>query len=419
MLLNCASPQKYFLRETMFFSIALLVRTVNSAVQHYRAQLRDGVCVVTSVGFVQGAHFEITFNPHAPGAAIACLATQAERDALMQRPSSACAAEINYSANVSAQRDIWRGSVRAGGTYYLMMLNCGDGHNDIDIEFSFKNRDSYLDSRDRLLSFIYQLFSTIYFIFAVVWILNGYFNSDFRIPLHTIFTFLPIIRSVSLFISRSIWQQKQHFDFASRWKSIATMLLEIWYYGMFFTGIGLACYGFCTYRNKFRRKDRVEVILCSILLSGGLVFLSRVSTFKEVIFGLFSLCFCFMWYIKNSFIYMIITSNLLKKMKENKVICAKIKLSRNFVSISLCLFVFTIIISCFVAGIELRESISVIILEIGLVLNSLVQMYFFLFRKTYSGDKIKYPKPIEIRRFALLKEPKTKPNLCCLYTMVN
>ena len=109
----------------------------------------------------------------------------------------------------------------------------------------------------------------------------------------------------------------------------------------------------------------------------------------------------------------------LKKMKKDKIICAKIKLSRNCVSISLWLFLLTIIVSCFVAGIELREAISVIVFEIGLILNSLVQMYFFLFRKRYSGNVCECPKKVEIRRFALLKEPKAKSYLCCLYERVN
>ena len=54
-----------------------------------------------------------------------------------------------------------------------------------------------------------------------------------------------------------------------------------------------------------------------------------------------------------------------------------------------------------------------ILLFVNLVLD------FFLFRKRYSGNVCECPKKVEIRRFALLKEPKAKSYLCCLYERVN
>jgi hypothetical protein len=300
----------------------------------------------------------------------------------------------------------WRGSIPVSGVYYLYFWACGRPHKQFNATVDFLNPTSRLDTRDMVLPRLYECFVAIYAVIALIWNINAISYLNFRVPLHTIFYLLPLIRSVSLWISRSYWIEASLNDFPAFWKTQALTILEFLFYALNLTGISLASAGFCTYRQKFDWRDSVITVLSSALVAAAVLSAQFVQTLQQAFFVLGLVCFSIAWYCKQGIILVIVMNNLLIQLQGDHQVVAKVSLSRGFAISSLLTLFLTMVVSSVLAAVGLRKMVCAVVLESGLLLNAWWHVHYFMFKKEHCGDPSEeVVKPVSVRKPILLTGP--------------
>lgn len=380
--------------------------------------------MLLSFGFHKGASFEVdaSVTPSTQSFAL-LLANETESQALYRHRiplQKVCAnvESVGLSATSDGQTNIhWTGTIPEDGVYNLFLINCGSGRSGFSLSVNYQNPNSHLDSRDDSAPYIYWVLSMIQGVLGTVWIMNGILFMNFRIPLHTIFCVLPMTRAVSLWVTSTKWNDLQTTGTYPFWKDVCQTSLEFIYYTLMFTGIAAACAGFCIFRNKFTRRDKREIVVSSALLTGGILATQHCPNFGYAIFGLgFTIC-NLIWYFKHSIINLIIATNLMKLMRKDPHVYAKVKLSRNFVVSSFSIIIGTLVLSLGAAGMDMQLCVYAVILESGLIVCTLLQLKFFMFRKQYSGDAEAPREQQTLVEFPMIIEPRAS-YLVCMTTRV-
>ena len=294
--------------------------------------------------------------------------------------------DLNFSVNYTNSSTFnWHGTVHQTSVYSLHLMNCDSNRSVFSVNAYFMNPGSYLDSRDEILLHLYLVFALVYFVISMVWWINAAIFTNFRVPLHTMFLLLPMIRCVILMLTSSNWGDVRLYDQENATKTNLMFILNFIYYTLMFTGIASASAGFCTYRTKFHWKDSAEIILSSFFLALGMQLVPLISDIQQAFFIMAILIFSILWYLKQSIVSMIIVTQLMQQMKDERVV-AKIKLAHCFAISSFITIVATTVISIYAAAVDSRKFVCSSFLEIGLIVSSILQLKFFLFRKEYYGE---------------------------------
>ena len=378
--------------------------------------------MLLSFGFRKNGTFDInvtaTINP-GPFSLLLATSDEAQkiyrhRSQLLRLCEAGGVALLNTSSlNGSAVQ--WKGSIKEDGVYNLFLLNSAHPRAVYSVEVDYQNPNSYLDSREDSIPQIYRILAAIQGLLGVFWLLNGLHYMNFRIPLHTIFCILPIVRMVSLFVTASKWDDLKATGTYLAWKEACQLLLEFVYYTLLFVGIAAACAGFCIFRNKLGNKDTREILVSSAMLTFGILATQHCPNFGFAIGGLSFTIFNLIWYFKHSIINLIIATNLLKLMKGDPHVYAKVRLSQNFVVSSFLTIIATLVSSLGAAGMEMELCVCAVILEGGLIMCTLLQQNFFMFRKKYSGDAEAPREPETVVEFPIIVEPR-RSYLACMTT---
>jgi hypothetical protein len=123
-----------------------------------------------------------------------------------------------------------------------------------------------------------------------------------------------------------------------------------------------------------------------MLVTGSILSVQFISDIQAAFFLLGVICFSILWYLKQGVMSIVMVTGLMKQMESEPQVVAKVTLSRNFVVRS-CLIVFVTLLSSSVAvGLDFHNWICATILEAGMILNTIMQLRYFLLRKKYVGD---------------------------------
>lgn len=391
-------------------SFFLLSALCNSQMKKIVYSSFNSDCPLLNFGFIENGKFDMKINSSSPGRMIGIFASSSEIKKLKSPISNICyrdfhIARVNFSNGYSNMTSTfssysyhWVGSVYENSVYFLYLYNCDYQRSIFTIESVFSNPESYLDSRDEILLHLYLIFAIIYFIFSVIWLFNAAIFSRFRVPLHTVFLFLPIIRCIVLLTTSSAWADLRNTGHDNISKSIPLFFLNLIYYALLFIGVSFASTGFFIFR-KFNWKEASEIIFSSSSLSIGLLMAQYVTGVQQAFLAIGILIFSLIWYLKQCIVSMIIASKLANQMKEPQVV-AKVKLALKFATHSFILITITIILSLYSAVVNTQKSICSSVLEIGLILSSILQLKSFLLRNEYlineknnNGYKVTIAKP--------------------------
>lgn len=300
----------------------------------------------------------------------------------------------------------WNIEIEEDGVYDLHLVNCGGNGTTYEISVCFGNPGSFIDSRDFYLPEVYRVLATAQFLFLVIWVVNGLQFMNFRIPLHTMFVLLPMIRCVSLWITASRWEDLKSFDESPCWKLYIQLGMEFSYYALLFTGIAMASAGFGTFRLKLENFEALELVVSSACLSAG-IFITHVKpVFSWVLCGVVWTLFSGIWYLKHSVLNLAMATDILNIMRKDPQVYAKVKLSRSFFISSLLIVAGTLFFETLAAGMNFRRMVCYAIFEAGLLTGALVQLHFFMFRQGYSGLGDALEAEQISRFFPVIVEPK-------------
>ena len=356
----------------------LFTTPVVSGWQEFDISLVDKTITVSSFGFKSNASFSLFFYPPMQ---------LNVKFHLRNEMSDQSISNVLYCYDPKMNTNYyWNETILQEGIYTLLIQNNELIHRKMKIITNFKNGDSFLDERDKFMPILYLVLATIYFTLWIIWVSNGYLNSNFRIALHSYFGFLTVIKAISLYMSRITWYQLDKQNSVNEWIKLLEFILETVYYTLLLYVNGIVSSGFCTFRIRILIQEKLETFASSLFLGFSIVLMGRIKSFNLSLIMIILICFGIMWYAKKGILSLIISYYLLERMKRDPIIRAKINLSRDFVWDSCILLLLTIFIYSFCLGIELRTGVCVVVLEIGLLAESLLQQKFFLLRKTYSGE---------------------------------
>jgi hypothetical protein len=260
---------------------------------------------------------------------------------------------------------------------------------------------------------LYQFFAFVYAVYSCVWFGNTIRFLNFRVPLHTLFHFLPIISGVSLWFSNLYWTEAQFTDTPATWKIWVISFLEFLFYTLTLVAISFACAGFCIYRQKFFWYDTLEIIAASALVVGSMLCAQLVSDIKEAFFLLGIICFGILWFLKQGIISVVVLIGVIRQMQSDSQVIAKVSLARNFVVSSFLTVFVTLLISSVIAGLDAPKVIASVFLEVGMLFNSALNLHFFLLRDVYAGKGRWGTERIRYRKAVVMMDP-TRASLVML-----
>ncbi|OHS95156.1 hypothetical protein TRFO_10635 [Tritrichomonas foetus] len=300
---------------------------------------------------------------------------------------------------------IWEGNVTHAGFYTPIIINCEKSLNSkFDIFYQFKNQDSLLDTRDEICPMIHIFLLFLYMIVFLVWLANGLSHTSFRIPIHTLFCIQPIFKMISLKFLLDLWITKRVTESPPFWKEIVVHVCDFLNYSLLVSVITYAGAGICIYRNRFTIQDHFEIICSSSLLTVCLILIPFINSVKSIMFVLIITCIGLFWHLKLNVISLIISSRILEQMKGQPIVHSKINLSRAFVKSSILCLLFTLLGYVLTSSSYFSDSTSIITMETGLFIESILNLRFFLFRKIYAGEQNTEGKVIQIKRVVNVKQ---------------
>jgi hypothetical protein len=252
---------------------------------------------------------------------------------------------------------------------------------------------------------MYAFFSALYVPLGFIWTINALCFVNFRVTLHTLFLLLPIIRSISLYNSRRFWLHTSVFNSSDDAQLLLISFLEFGFYSLTLAGISFACAGFCIFRQKFYFRDRIEILLSAGLVTGSILSSKFIGNIQQAFIVLGFICFSVVWYLKQGIISIVMVINLMKQMESEPLVIAKVRLSRNFVVSSCCVMLVTMTAGSVAAALEFQKLICALIIEIGMLTNTALQLNYFLLREKYTGsEEIEGTRP-PAKRPAVLRDP--------------
>jgi hypothetical protein len=285
----------------------------------------------------------------------------------------------------------WSGSVSENGTHTLYFWDCNSRHTIFILTAVLANPRTLLDVRDIVLPKLYGSFAFSYFVIAIIWVVNAFFFMDFRIRLHTVFLCVPAIRGMSLWLMRSMWARAAITD-DSFDQSIEILVLNFMFYTLTLASISWASTGFWIYRETFDHSLFLRGFWCSAGVTASILSVPFLSEFRYcfVLFGI--IWFSVLGYLRDIILAIVLSADVVKVFRNDRLVTAKFSLSRRFV-MSSSFAVSATVCSVLFAGIwNTRNWIRVVIHETGLLINAILQARCFLLRGEYSGTAKHVPR---------------------------
>jgi hypothetical protein len=282
------------------------------------------------------------------------------------------------SANIS-------GIISFRAVYTPFLVNCDYDEARYAANLSYSNPDSLIDTRLAMAGTIYRFLSYVYLLFCVLWLINAFRFSNFRVPLHTVFAILPVIRFLSTHYIALMWDDRRTNPTQSKYE-ITAFVLDFVYFSIYLSSIAFVGAGWCIFRRRINFSQIVRTIGVSIVSPLGVVLCPFAVDLYETLplFGL--ILFGLLLYVKVNIFNIILVVKLLDSMTKQPLVSTKIKLAKRFVIVSFTHLLVTAAGSVLLLVYDMSSIAPTIFFEGLFLLGTLVQMIFFMFRKQYAGE---------------------------------
>jgi hypothetical protein len=299
--------------------LAAVLCAARSQVSNVNFVSFDPVPHVFTFGFEAGGTFRLVFESTRAGNIRGLLLSQSELAAsnssqfglVWSGPGPSIAA-INFSGPVGEQGGVWQGTVLERSVYTLFLWNCDCGRTAFRLTATTLNPTTHLDTRHIVMPRLYLTFCVVYSIMALIWIVNTLCFLRFRVPLHTLFVLLPIIRALSMAVSRSVWVDLGISDQIRPWKTPSLYLLGVAFYSVTLAGISFACAGLSIYRRKVGFAEHIEMIVTAIFVSASYLGVEYIVSVRSAFLVIGMISFSSVWYIKQAAVSVVLVTGLMK-----------------------------------------------------------------------------------------------------------
>ena len=294
---------------------------------------------------------------------------------------------INQTSDQNAQVYNWSGIISKKDVYYPVFLNCKDQSTSFHVVYNFTNPNYFLDYRNENLSRTLMMYSFLNAGYGTVWLLNSLYYRSFIIPIQMIFAVLPVIRAVKCSFQSIIWEMKKNSDFVPRSYEIFIDSLSTIFFTLFLIGTSLAFSGWCILSMSFDKMEMCEIILSSVLTVVGLYIGINTNNFYIAILAIFLNVIGFLWYIKNSMMYLMALLKICDSNVTNPRTGRRIRLLRNFVIMTGCALSIVVLLHSTVVAVETIEYFQYSLIEFCVIILETVELLFFTLRKEYEGTE--------------------------------
>jgi hypothetical protein len=395
-LLKIQCFDHFHYRWTMLFLVTLVTWAVvpQSATLHYDAVFPS--VMLPSFGFQANGSFEMSIASSELGSFVLLFQHVRESSYISamrpkqllhfcHRPLPASFLSHRFAGDSINDHAYLNGTIAYDGIYTPYLINCEFNRTKYEVNVSYTNPTSHLDSRTMFLDSLYRYLSIIYFTLALVWMLNGCRFSMFRVPLHTVFTVLPIIRGLSSLFISWVWQHRAVTGQGSAFEDVI-FLLDFVYYTLYLSAIAFVGTGWCIFRGAPEVGQISRILSSSLLPTLGVMLIPFAREFIEILPLLALLVLGLMLYAKINVYNIILVVRLLDSMTKRPLVANKIKLAKKYVIQSFLHLIGTVAGTAALIVIDGSATYATVFFEALFLLGSLMHMQFFLFRKRYAGE---------------------------------
>ena len=171
---------------------------------------------------------------------------------------------FGYSPKSSLVFDQWKTIIHSKGYRVPILANC----NAYSFSFSLKlnNQNSYLDSRDQIIPYVYIVFAFLFCLFSIVWLVNIFCNLEFNIGIHTLFTFSSTLKIVALIFSAQKWIDLSNNDYTSKTTNVIGYVLTLVSSSVLFFANGAAAVGYGIFRSSLEGIETGNILFHSFMM---------------------------------------------------------------------------------------------------------------------------------------------------------
>jgi hypothetical protein len=233
------------------------------------------------------------------------------------------------------------------------------------------------------LSTVYQSLALVYFSIFLIWVANAWTFRMFRVPLHTVFTALPAIRTVSCALVAYAWARAPGPPGAAE---RAVTALDFVHYTAHLSSIGFVGVGWCIFRDASDIAAAPRIVGGSMLPTLGVI-LVPVSRESAQILPVLALLFVgLVVYTKGTLMSIILNRRLLEAIKR-PLLRRKIELAGRYVVVSFAHLFVTVLGTAALLVVDGSGTAATVYFEAMFLLGSMVQMWLFLLREEYAGEE--------------------------------
>jgi len=374
----------------IFFLTTLAHSLYSSSFDYYSAL---PVIKLASFGFLEGGYYDISVNLSVESQIAIALITESKvkEKYSIQEFSYLCSLNVTddyfavSSMNVSSFNQ--NGMIKDKGVYTPIVINCNRNISKYWIQFEFRNRDFFIDSRDYYIPEVHVLLSIVHSIFFLIWFTNGVLFPMFKVRLHTVLLSLPIPKVISLLLFAKFWKLKRDSNITDMSIMVKVHIMNTIHSSVLFAVISMISSGWNIFRNSLIWKECSRIWCSSIIMTIGLVFIQGSQSIIRVFILSGMIVFGFLWYIKNNMISVLSITRLLKRVDKTTVVAIKISLSKEFTAYTTLTVGITILLYCLSSSLDCSFMLTALIIEAGFVIETIVAMKYFLLRSNYFGKE--------------------------------
>ena len=314
---------------------------------------------------------------------------------------------LNYSNSKLSQTVSWNGTIETKNIYFPIIVNCGRNESVYSLRMQFRNEDGFIDYRERWCSMLYLVSGSTHALLGVAWIVNSLHFQRFAIPLHYMFGSLPIIKALLNVMKAQEWEERRRVDVISHKRMLSIRIPQFVYSGALLSLISLALSGYCVFRTRYPIQEMLDVVVSSVLLSYGIVLTESSSSANMTVMSMCMITAGFTWYIRTVGGYFWMMINVLES-PCSPLVEKKARLLRNFAIATIICAGLVVLVQACALSMNVYMIIETLIYEMGLLLEELVQFFFFALRKEYEGEPMDSDEDVEGIHLVEMNDPENR-----------
>lgn len=310
--------------------------------------------------------------------------------------------QINQTNYIEKKIFKWDGYIENKDVYFPLILLCSKSYSAIEISYKYSNDFSLIDFRNDSNSIVYLIFASINLFLGILWLINVCTKTEFSIPLQQIISFVPFLKAISNSLIASEWEKLKFRDELTTYETVISFIFSSLFYIVFMYSTTLAFSGWCVYRKiQMELIEKVKILMSILLIIFGF---NLEKNYQYEFYGILIKIFGIFWYLQINLSYMSITLTIPDSYLFGKKMKLKFKMVQYFCFNFVMALMFEALIGYCAVYIGAVDIIYGSIVEIGIVILEIIDVFYFYLRDEYNGVQIDEEDSLPL----LLIEPKRK-----------